>query len=108
MLSKLKIMLGIDIDDLSQDERLSYILTSVTARLKGILGGLEPPTSMEHIIVEVSVIRFNKIGSEGLKSHSVEGESYSFADDDFEAFRDEIQDFLSTQTTGTKGKVRFL
>ena len=33
--------------------------------------------------MDVSVIRFNKIGSEGLSSHTVEGESLSFAEDDF-------------------------
>ena len=108
MLSKLKIMLGIDIDDTTQDERLEYILDSTQARLKGLLGGVEPPPSMEHIIIEVAIIRFNKIGSEGIKSHTVEGESYSFAEDDFETFRDEVQDFLSKQIAGAKGKVRFL
>lgn len=61
-----------------------------------------------HILVDVSVIRFNKIGSEGLSSHTVEGESLSFAEDDFANYRTDIQAYLDTQKDAVRGKVRFL
>ena len=53
-------------------------------------------------------MRFNRIGSEGMASHSVEGETLQFTDDDFAAYRDDISDWLSLHGTGTKGKLRFL
>lgn len=108
MLKNLKLMLGIDVNDTSMDEKLKLIIATVTARLKLLLGGVEPPESMDHIILEVSIIRYNKIGSEGMASHTVEGESQSFGDDDFAAFADEIQAYLDTQKDNKRGKVRFL
>lgn len=107
MLETLKLLLGLENDD-SRDDLLNEIIKLVTARLKLLLGGIEPPEAMEHIIVEVVVARFNKIGSEGLSSHSVEGESLSFSENDFTPFMSEIQAFLEGQKENTRGKVRFL
>jgi hypothetical protein len=53
-------------------------------------------------------MRFNRIGSEGLSSHSVEGESLSFTGSDFDGFMGEIQAWLDLQKESTRGKVRFL
>lgn len=106
MLNELKLLLGI-LDD-SQDEKLKLIISTATARLRVLLGGLEPPESLEYIIREVSVIRFNKIGSEGMKSQTVEGESMTFDENDFSGFMDDIQAFLDTQKDSVRGKVRFL
>ena len=80
MLDDLKLLLGIDAQDSDKDDMLTLIISTVTARLRLLLGGIEPPDSMVHIIREVAVIRYNRIGSEGLTSHSVEGETLSFAD----------------------------
>lgn len=107
MLETLKMLLGLE-DDESRDELLNKIIDLATARLKLLLGGIEPPEELEHIIVEVSVARFNKIGSEGLSSHSVEGESQTFANDDFDGFKDEIQAFLDGKKESSRGKVRFI
>jgi hypothetical protein len=105
MLEDLKTLL--DIEDSNLDAKLKLILANTTARLKLILG-IDPPEEMNHIILEVAVIRFNRIGSEGMSSHTVEGESTSYSDSDFNAFSGEIQAFLDAQKNGTRGKVRFL
>lgn len=108
MLNELKLLLGIPLDDTSEDAKLKLLISTATARLTLLLGGIEPPVSMEHIIREVAIIRFNRIGSEGMASHTVEGESLSFADDDFASFADEIQAFLDAQKESARGRVRFL
>jgi len=108
MLSDLKLMLGIDSIDTSQDDKLKLIISATTARLRMLLGGIEPPESLDYIIREVSIRRFNRIGSEGMASHTVEGESISFSDSDFGGFEDDIQAYLDTQKESTKGRVRFL
>lgn len=107
MLNELKLMLGFENDN-SVDEKLKLIISTSTARLKVLLGGIEPPESLSYIIREVSIIRFNKIGSEGMKSQAVEGESMTFDDNDFGGFMDEIQAFLDTQKDNVRGKLRFL
>lgn len=108
MLNDIKVLLGIASDNTDRDNLLNLLISTATARLKLLLGGIEPPESMAHIVREVAVIRFNRIGSEGMASHTVEGESLSFADDDFAQFTDEIQAFLDGQQNSTRGRVRFL
>lgn len=108
MIKELKIMLGIDENDVSIDNKLNLLISNATKRLKMLLGGIEPPAEMQYIIIEVAIMRFNRLGSEGLSSHNVEGESLSFIDDDFAPFSDDIQAFLDTQKVGSRGKVRFI
>ena len=108
MLDDLKILLGIDASDKDSDEKLLLILESVRNRLKLLLGGMEVPPSMQHIVTEVAVIRFNRLGSEGMSSHNVEGESMSYNDNDFDGFMDEIQAFLDSQKESKRGRVRFI
>ena len=108
MLNDLKLMLGIDVYDTDRDDVLKLILSNTTARLKLLLGGVDPPDEMNHIILEVAIIRYNRIGSEGMSSHTVEGESLQYMDSDFSAFSDEIQAFLEQQRESMRGKVRFL
>jgi hypothetical protein len=107
MLNDLKTMLDIPATDTDQDEKLKLIISTARDRLKLLLGGIEPPATMDYIIREVAVVRFNKIGSEGLGSHTVEGESLTFTVDDFAPYSSEIQAFLETQKSA-KGMVRFL
>lgn len=108
MLNDLKMLLGVAADDTALDAKLTIILSMATARLKHLLGNIDPPESMRYIITEVAVKRFNKIGSEGLSSHSHEGESLSFSDDDFKEFANDIQAFLDAQEENTRGRLRFL
>ena len=108
MLKNLKILLGISESDTSQDAKLNLILSGTTSRLKALLGGQDPPEDLNYIITDVAVIRFNRIGSEGLSSHSVEGESLSFSDDDFAGYREDIQAYLDSQKEAKKGRVSCL
>ena len=108
MLENLKLMLGISADDTDLDDKLRLIVTHTTARLKLLLGGIDPPEEMDHIIFDVSLMRYNRIGSEGLSSHSVEGESLTFSDSDFDGFAAEIQAWIDSQKESTRGKVRFI
>ncbi|MEF2640576.1 MAG: phage head-tail connector protein [Lachnospiraceae bacterium] len=108
MLEELKLLLGIS--DASLDDKLNLIIRLTTSRLKVLLGGAkEIPESLQYIITEVAVIRFNRIGSEGISSHGVEGESLSFTDDDFSGYRAEIQAYLDkVDCTAQKGDFLFL
>lgn len=108
VIDDIKSLLGFASESTEKDDLLELIIKNSTARLKILLGGIDPPETLNYIIVEVSVIRFNRIGSEGAQSHSVDGESLSFSDDDFEQFKDEIQAYLDSQKEITRGKLRFI
>lgn len=108
-LLQLKLLLGIEEQDVSRDSLLQLILNMASERLTVLLGGRTPPEELQHIVVEASVARYNRIGSEGLNSHTVEGESLAFAEDDFENFSGELQAWLAAQDNASGwGKVRFL
>ena len=106
MLESIKLLLGIATTD--RDALLKQIISSATARLTVLLGGVEPPESLDYIIIDVCIRRFNRIGSEGMTSHTVEGESISFSDSDFAGFEGDIQAYLDTQKESARGRVRFL
>ena len=107
MLERIKQLLGIS--DNILDDQLRIIISLTEERLRHLLGGVESvPESLSYITVELSVARFNRIGSEGLSSHSVEGESMSWSEDDFTPYKDDIQDWLDMQQGTKKGRVRFL
>lgn len=109
MLQELKVLIGISKDEQELDAKLEWILSSVRSRLKFLLGGIEPPDDMKHIIVEVAVIRYNRIGSEGMSINNVEGENQHYHDSDFKGFMGEIQAYLDTiNTVAKKGGFRFL
>lgn len=108
MLNNIKTLLGISLFDTTLDTKLNLMIANATARLRRFIGGIEPPEELNDIIIEVVVIRFNRIGSEGLLSHSVEGEALSFTEDDFKGFKDDIQAFLDKQKDTSRGKVRFI
>lgn len=109
MLNNLKLLLGIE--DTSRDDLLNLILSETGARLSNrFLGGNPVPTDLQYVVIGVSVIRYNRIGSEGMDSQSIEGESLHFNDDDFAPYVDDIAGYLSQQDDipADAGIVRFL
>lgn len=91
------------------DEQKKAIKELTEARLKWKLGGVSNiPEQLSYIVTEVCISRFNKIGSEGLTSHTVEGESMRWSDDDFAPYAGEIQDYLNAQKDSNRGVIRFL
>lgn len=104
VLSDVKLLLGLK----TEDDKLDAIVRLTESRLKALLSVKTIPGELEYIVTEVSIKRFNRIGSEGVQTHSVEGESMSFNDDDFSSFSSEIQAWRDDQANQNKGKVRFL
>lgn len=93
----------------TQVEQLAVIESMTRDRLTILLGGLTIPEELEYIVTEVSVKRFNRIGSEGATSHHVEGEILNWGDaDDFADYMDEINKYLEDLDGATRGRVRFL
>lgn len=106
-LDNIRILLGIT--DGTQDEVLETILRSVQARLQVLLGGVDViPEQLGYIAEEVTVIRYNRIGSEGMSAHTVEGESISYSDNDFSGFMADIEAWQDEQKNTKRGRVRFL
>jgi len=79
--------------DIHEDIELQIrdIIEETESQLCVKLGGLPAvPDTLSYIVVAVSVKRYNRIGSEGTSSHSVEGETMSWNDDPFAEFTEDI------------------
>ena len=105
-------LLGLtDVDD-ELEAKLNTIISLTERRLRNLLGGTqEVPETLGYIVVEVSIRRYNRIGSEGLASHTVEGETMTWPDDDFAPYNDDIQAWLNAnpeEAETDRGRVRFI
>lgn len=110
MLTDLKRMLGLsDQQDEELDKKLDWILSSVRERLIVLLGGIDPGDDLDYIITEVSIVRYNRIGSEGFQSHTVEGESTGFLSSDFDSYMDDIRAYKDAKNIDTsRGGIRWI
>ena len=93
--------------DEKSNKTLAVIIRLTTNRLKTLLDVEEVPTELEYIVTEVSIVRYNKIGSEGVTNHSVEGETMSFSDNDFKGYLNDIEAWKNKKNE-VKGVVKFL
>lgn len=73
-----------------QQELINTIIDITTKRLCNLLGADTVPDRLSFIVPEVSVVRFNRIGSEGTASHTVGSEAMSFSDDDFAGYEKDM------------------
>lgn len=101
----------LDLQDVGDEQRkkLQTIMDITSDRLKVKLGTDEVPSQLSYIVTEASIIRFNRIGSEGLSSHTVEGEAQSFSGDDFSPYESDIQAWIDeNKGTSRRGRIRFI
>lgn len=106
-LQDVKLLLGIK--DNSRDDLLNLLIDNAQTQLLGRLQVVdEVPPSLEYIVPELVVRRYNRIGSEGMSSETVEGHSATYDDNDLLAYEFEIDRFLNTIRKPKTGIVRFV
>lgn len=107
ILQTVKVYLGID-DEL-QDDLLLQIIVDATQRVCGYINESTLPAQLEWIVRELTIIRYNRIGSEGTKTDSEEGKSATYIYDPFEQFISTLDKYVEDNNKPpAKGKARFL
>lgn len=106
MRERIKTLLGIE--DTLQDDVLDIIIENVSKHLKAMIGK-EIPEELNFIVEEITIRRFNRLGTEGAKSESVEGHSVTYYDlkDEFTPYQDVIN-YHKVLPDNRRGKVMFL
>lgn len=111
MLKKIRTLVGItDPADTLQDPVINIIIENVEGHLTYLLGK-DVPLNLQFIITEISVMRFNRLGAEGMKSELTEGHRTDFFDpkDDFQPYLSIIEDEREKEPMEpTRGKVLFI
>lgn len=101
IIEQAKALIGIE-DDL-QDNLLAVIQSITESHFKAYSNQNTIPEKLNYIIVEVTVKRFNKLGSEGMTVQKVEGLDMTFVVDDFAEYEKIIKrHFASNFEAGFK------
>ncbi|CUX18500.1 phage head-tail connector protein [Clostridium sp. C105KSO13] len=106
-LEDVKLMLGIEDSDM--DKKLNLIISNAEKQILAYLpeGIGSVPDPLQYIVTELAIVRFNRIGNEGMSSYSQEGESITYGDD-IAPYLASIQAWISTQENNKRGRVRFI
>lgn len=105
MLGRLKLYLGIQSE--GKDALLTDILTSTEEQLRVMLSLEEVPEELQFVLLEVAIRRFNRIGSEGMKSETVDGHRVDYSMDDFSDYARVLVSYLP-KGEWEMGEVTFL
>ena len=90
LLNRIKTLLGIPDND-----ELIYEITELTkSKILNYINEAELPLELEFVLVELTIQRYNRIGSEGIASESVDGKSVSY-EDIFENYKPYLDDYIS-------------
>ncbi len=78
--------------------QVEAIYNNIAERLLHRIKDTEIPAELEYIVDEATIRRFNRIGSEGMKSESVEGHSVTYIDgDELAPYESAIVAYLDAQ-----------
>lgn len=78
-MEKLKLLIGIKIDDTSKDALLSILLEQATSELKQYCYREQLPVEANNVIIDMAVVKYNLLGTEGLSSQSYSGMNEAYA-----------------------------
>lgn len=72
MLDRVKLILSIDVVDYSKDDLLYEFINNHTDAVNLYCGTDSIPLPLEFIVVECTVARYNRLGSEGLSQEQID------------------------------------
>lgn len=93
-IEELKTMIGLTSD--SSDNLLKLIVDKTVKRMRFKLGLKAEelfPDDLSYIPFEVCIRRYNRRANEGMASYTQEGQSFTFSDNDFAEFEQDIEDW---------------
>lgn len=87
----MKLILGIE--DNEKDAVLLAIINIQTSAILNEIGAEELPIQLEHVVIETAIARYNRIGSEGLKSENIDVIGQTFLSDLLEPYAKTLKSF---------------
>ena len=96
MLENIKLLLNIQ--DNSKDNLLNYLISNIKQKILSYTNQIEILPQMEYIVEELVVLRYNKLGSEGLQSESFSGISQTFNQDIPQDIKSQLNQFRRLKT----------
>lgn len=101
ILIRVQSILSLDAD---KEAQLNEIIQIQYESLSSLLNTTTVPAQLEYIVVETSIARYNRLGSEGLKSEGIDVIAQNFIENLFEPYQAQIQSYIYNNPTNSKPK----
>lgn len=95
-LINIKILLGKK-DDNSEDDVLSVLLTHSIQLINLYLGVTSLPQPLEFVAEQITIKKYNKLGSEGITTENLGGISNSYSLDDLDEYKSILDMYKDTE-----------
>ena len=96
--SRIKTLTGV----YEQDELLTEIVNIIEEKILSYMQVKTIPNNLSWIVIEMAIARFNRIGSEGLTTESVDGKQNSYVEDELAQYKHYLNEYMR-QNTKNKG-----
>lgn len=101
MLNKIKLIMGLN--DSDQDSIINAFIEGFSSQISVYCNTSELPEQLQFIVIEATVSRMNRLGSEGLKSESIDVIGFNYIEDLLEPYKLYLDNYKKTAA-----KVKFL
>ena len=105
-LDNIKILLGLENDE--KDEVLTILLTNAISTLCVYLGVQQLPQELNFVAEQLAVIKFNKLGSEGISTEKIDVLSTTYQQDELASFKAILDNYKANNNLATTKRVKFL
>ena len=105
-LDNIKILLGLEDD--SQDIILAILLTNAVSTINVYLGVTELPQELNFVAEQLAVIKFNKLGSEGIQTEKIDVLSTTYQSDELASFKAILDTYKANNNLATTKRIKFL
>ena len=105
-LDNIKILLGLENDE--KDEILTVLLTNAVSTINVYLGVTELPQELNFIAEQLAVIKFNKLGSEGIQTEKIDVLSTTYQADELASFKAVLDIYKANNNLATTKRIKFL
>ena len=100
-LDNIKILLSLTEDD-SQDEILAVLLSNAVSTIKLYLGVEDMPQELGFIAEQMTVVKFRRIGAEGIDTEKIDVLSTKYVKDDIKPFASLLDTYKSNSLGGRR------
>lgn len=93
IIETVKILLGVDDD---KDDVLTEIITLTSSKILSYIKEDKVPKTLNWIVIEMAIKRYNRIGSEGMKAENIDGASVTYEEDELTGYYTHLDEYNRT------------
>lgn len=100
-LDNIKVLLSLT-EDNSQDEILAILLLNASRMICVYLGIEELPTTLEFVAEDMAVMKYRKLGAEGVRQEKIDVLSTTYVTNDLNPFKDILNQYKDNSLGGKR------